>query len=99
MQPTNPQELLVEIAKILDRLSISYLISGGMAVLVWGRPRFTADIDIIVELKKDHLHRLEMALRGLTKTAYLDREAMEWALAHQAEFNFIDGETGLKVDF
>jgi hypothetical protein len=42
-----PRELLIEIAKILDKLKIPYLVTGGIAVLIWGRPRFTADIDII----------------------------------------------------
>lgn len=99
MRPTNPQELLVEIVKILDRLNIQYLVSGGMAVLVWGRPRFTADIDIVVELTKERLSKLEIALRQLLKSGYLDRETMVWAMSHQGEFNFIDGESGLKVDF
>lgn len=99
MSKGDPRYLLITIAKILNHLNIPYFISGGMAVLVWGRPRFTADIDIIVELKKEYLDQLEKALRRLGKTGYLDRGTMEWALAHQGEFNFIEGETGLKVDF
>ena len=44
------EDLLKKIAEIFDELKIPYAITGGMAVSVWGRPRFTADIDIIVEL-------------------------------------------------
>ncbi len=48
----DPRHLLINIARILKQLKIPYIITGGMAVLIWGRPRFTADIDIVVELKK-----------------------------------------------
>lgn len=47
---TTPEQLLSKIAKILKDLKISYAVTGGFAVIVWGKPRFTADIDIIVEL-------------------------------------------------
>ena len=41
----SPTDLLILISKILDGLRIDYFISGGFAVSVWGRPRFTADVD------------------------------------------------------
>jgi len=40
MPQEDPKNLLVNIAKILKELKIPYIITGGMAVLVWGRPRF-----------------------------------------------------------
>jgi len=54
----DPRQLLVVVAEILDRLKIAYLITGGMAVVVWGRPRFTADIDAVVELKAEDIDSL-----------------------------------------
>ncbi len=50
MREADPRQLLVSITKTLKYLNIPYLVTGGIAVLVWGRPRFTADIDIVVEL-------------------------------------------------
>lgn len=99
MEPIDPRHLLVEIAKILERLGIPYLITGGIAVLVWGRPRFTADIDIVVELKAGQIAALAEAIRGLGSAGYLDSAQMERAIAREGEFNFIDGTTGVKVDF
>lgn len=46
-EETDPRKLLIKIAKILKELKIPYLVTGGVAVLIWGRPRFTADIDIL----------------------------------------------------
>ncbi|MBI4132107.1 MAG: hypothetical protein HY474_00570 [Candidatus Sungbacteria bacterium] len=99
MESTDPRHLLVAVTKILDRLGISYLITGGIAVLVWGRPRFTADIDIVVELKAGDVPALSDALRGLAPDGYLDPAQMERAIAARGEFNFIDGASGVKVDF
>lgn len=95
----DPRHLLVKIAKILERLKIPYLVTGGMAVLVWGRPRFTADIDIVIGLKPEKVNDLEKALSCIGETVYIDRDSMIRALKNFGEFNYIDSQTGLKVDF
>jgi hypothetical protein len=99
MEQKDPRHLLVSIAKILKQLKIPYLVTGGIAVLIWGRPRFTADIDIVIELKPGDIDALEKALRALGKAGYIDKNSMRDALANQEEFNFIDGTTGIKIDF
>lgn len=99
MDKNDPQHLLLQIIEILNNLNISYLVSGGMAVLVWGRPRFTADIDVIIELYQKDIAKLEEALKNLSAAGYIDRNMMEEALKIKGEFNFIDGDSGIKVDF
>lgn len=98
-QHNDPRELLVHIVTILRKLRIPYVVTGGIAVLVWGRPRFTADIDIIIELHKSNAMLLDRALRLLNKSGYLDRDTMMEAIDRHGEFNYIDGNTGVKVDF
>ena len=99
MKEKDPRHLLVEITKILQKLKIPYIITGGMAVLVWGRPRFTADIDIVIELKFEDIDSLTRALLMLGRANYIDKNMIKDALRHGGEFNFIHGETGIKVDF
>lgn len=99
MEQKDPRHLLIEISKILQRLKIPYIITGGIAVLVWGRPRFTADIDIVVELKPENINDLAKALSLLGKANYIDRNMIKEAINQAGEFNFIHGETGIKVDF
>lgn len=99
MEEKDPRHLLIGIAKILQKIKIPYIITGGMAVLLWGRPRFTADIDIVIELKIKDVNNLSRALSALGKANYIDKEMMEEAIRRGGEFNFIHGETGLKVDF
>ena len=87
---------LKKIAKILQKLKIPYLVTGGVAVVIWGRPRYTADIDILIELKKNKIRKL---VATLLKEGYIDNEAVKQALKNMSEFNFIDNENSFKVDF
>lgn len=99
MEEIDPRHLLIKVTAILERLDIPYAITGGMAVFVWARPRFTADIDIVVLLKAADIPQLAGALRELGKAGYVDEQMMRDALERHGEFNFIDGMTGVKVDF
>jgi len=94
-----PEDLLCEIAKILENLKIPYVISGGFAVAVWGKPRFTADIDIAVWLEKSSVRPLWKRLSFLDRNVYVNKESMEEAVIFKKEFNFIHSNTGVKVDF
>ena len=93
------EDLLIKIAKILDELKIPYVITGGMAVSIWGRPRFTADIDIVVELVGKNIPLLAKELLDVDKDVYVSEEAMLDALKNKGEFNFIHPQSRLKVDF
>lgn len=99
MKISDPHQLLIALVKILNRLKIPYMITGGIAVLMWGRIRLTADIDVVVELKEDQIKSLRNALLSLGGAAYIDLGAMEEALNNRGEFNFIDADSGLKIDF
>lgn len=90
------ENTLKKIAKILQKLQIPYLVTGGVAIVVWGRPRYTADIDIIIELKEKKVKEL---VSTLIKEGYVDEDVVREALKYKGEFNFVDNETGLKVDF
>lgn len=99
MKSNDPRKLLVTVVKTLNKLKIPYLVTGGIAVLVWGRPRFTADIDIVVELDRKNANLLGDALMALGQAGYIDSGAVARAIESEGEFNFIHGETGVKVDF
>jgi hypothetical protein len=94
-----PEELLAKIAEILKDLKIPYAITGGFAISVWGRPRSTADIDIIVELQEKNIKPLANKVVAIDKNIYADEDMIRDALVHKSEFNFIHPDSGLKVDF
>lgn len=99
MEIESPEELLLQIVKILDKLEIPYIITGGFAVAVLAKPRFTADIDIIVKIELKNISQLTKELLAVDKNVYVSQEAMRDAIQNNGEFNFIHPETGLKVDF
>ncbi len=48
--PPGATELLVDLARALARLGVSWYVFGAQAALVWGRPRLTTDVDVTVRL-------------------------------------------------
>ena len=57
------QELLEQIGLGLDALGVPYMVIGGQAVLLYGEPRLTRDIDVTVGVGPDRL----VDLLGLAK--------------------------------
>lgn len=95
----DPKELLIKVTDILHDLKIPYAVTGGFAVTIWGVPRYTADIDIIIELVDKNIKPLAKQLLAIDKEVYADEGMMKEALLYHGEFNFIHPQTGLKVDF
>lgn len=93
------EKLLCQVAKILAELKIPYIVTGGIAVAILAKPRFTADIDIVIELIPKNIKPLTKALLAIDKDVYISEGAMQDALERKGEFNFIHPKTGLKVDF
>ncbi len=93
------RKLLLKIVKILNEFKIKYIITGGYAVSIWGRPRATFDIDVVAELFSRQISDVQRALQKISETAYVDRGVMQNAVQQKGEFNFIHPESGIKVDF
>lgn len=93
------ETLILKVAPLLDLFAPNYFITGGVAVSIWGRPRATFDIDIVVQLLEPKVVPLLQALRKISRLNYVSEEAAYDAIRRKSEFNFIDTETNLKVDF
>lgn len=98
MEITN---ILARIAVVLNNLKIPYAITGGVAVTVWGRVRYTADIDIVIDIAPQKLKQLVDALLRIDMGVYLDIDAetpIEF-IKKQGGFNLIHSQSGVKADF
>lgn len=61
--PTSaPADLLRALAHVLADVGAAWYVFGAQAVLVWGRPRFTADIDVTVRLVPEEPERFVAAM-------------------------------------
>ncbi len=90
-------ELLRVVVDALERLGIRYFITGSIATIFFGEPRFTNDIDIVVSLPVDGVEALVREFPS--SEFYLDREAAREAVERYGQFNLIHPSSGLKVDF
>ncbi len=59
------EKLIKRIAQRLDEDKIPYMIIGGQAILLYGRPRLTRDIDITLGIDADEFALVEKACKKL----------------------------------
>jgi hypothetical protein len=91
------EKLLSRIGICLDHQSIPYMIIGGQAVLLYGEPRLTRDIDITLGVNIDGLDRLLNALREIPlKPLPSDIDAF---VNETMVLPTLDKHTGIRVDF
>lgn len=91
-----PSELLLHLVTVLEKLDLRYFVTGSTATIFYGEPRFTADIDVVVDLPRDRAPDLLQAFGR--DDFYVDAEAIERALEQRSQFNIIHTASGLKVD-
>ncbi len=89
-------ELLRRLVEALEEAEIPYLVTGSTATIFYGEPRFTADIDVVVELTAEAVPIL--LARFPAGEFYADEESARQAVAKSAQFNILHPASGLKVD-
>jgi hypothetical protein len=55
----------IELFEQLQKQEIRYLVCGGLAVNIYGIPRMTADIDILLDFEEENISRFENAMEVL----------------------------------
>ncbi len=53
---------LKDIAQLLQSANIPYMVIGGQAVVIYGKPRFSEDIDITVALIPEEFRKIKNIL-------------------------------------
>ena len=79
----------------LERAGIPYMVSGSFASVLYGQPRATRDVDLVVNPTEDQLRVFVASLAG---EYYVSLEAAEEALRERSTFNVVDLQTGWKAD-
>jgi len=90
-------ELLRRVVDILEEQGITYLLVGSLASGVYGEPRLTHDIDVVIELRPDQVSRLCDAFPA--PEYYVSQQAAREAVAMNGQFNVIHPASGNKIDF
>ncbi len=90
-------ELLRYIVRCLESAGIRYLITGSMASMVYGEPRFTNDVDIVIEVHEEDIARLKEFFPE--SDFYFSEDVVKRAVRESGQFNVIHPSTGFKIDF
>jgi len=83
------------VTRALEQFGIPYAVGGSLASSLHGVMRSTLDVDIVADMKLEHIPLLVAAL---SKEFYADDEMMRDAIEHHGSFNLIHYETAFKVD-
>jgi len=90
-------DLLRIAAETCDRLGLTYMVTGSTASIAYGEPRFTNDIDILIDLPTNRVDAFCDAFSQ--EEFYLNRETVRACAAEASQFNLIHPTSGLKIDF
>jgi len=88
-------ELLADVAAALDDLRIAWTLVGSYASAAHGRPRTTHDIDVVAQLRAEHIGPLQQLLG---ERYYLSQEALAQAVKHGTPANVLNPRSGDKLD-
>ena len=89
------QRLLKKISRELRKVSIPHMVIGGQAVLLYGEPRLTRDIDITLGIGANELDKVTkivsiIGLKILVKKEFVERNMV---------LPTIEEKSGIRVDF
>ena len=83
------------VISVFVELSIPYYIGGSIASSIYGMARATLDVDIIADIKIEHVSLLR---KQLEEEFYIDEEVIKDAIKKLSSFNLIHLETMIKID-
>jgi hypothetical protein len=91
---TTHEQVLLELARALERQGVPYMVIGGHANALWGEPRSTLDIDVTVWLEDEQIPEL---VEGLSpEFTVLVTDAV--GFVRETRVLPLDAAGGLRVD-
>ena len=83
------------VIRAFEKIGIDYYIGGSVASSAYGLARATLDVDMVSDLKIQHVHPL---VEMLGTDYYIDEDMILNAIERRSSFNLIHIETMIKVD-
>lgn len=92
-------ELSLLFLRPLNRLGVRYIVSGSVASILYGEPRFMNDLDLVAFLRQEDIRRLIQAFPSPEFDVPPEAAiAAEVARPLKGQFNVIHVGTGFKAD-
>lgn len=93
--PADAIKVVVPVVDVLEHLQVPYHIGGSLAGAVYGMPRGSADVDLVAELRPEHV---DPFVAQLQDDYYVARDSVFEAIRRRTSFNLIHTSTMMKVD-
>ena len=92
-------DLILLFTRPIEQAGLKYFITGSMAGMIYGEPRLTMDVDLVLVLPQASIRVLHQAFHA-DEFYCPPVEVMQQEVARPAggHFNFIHHETGFKAD-
>lgn len=91
------KKVFQKMIKVIEELNIPYMITGSVASILYGEPRFTNDIDIVIALKRTDVKPLIDSFPS-SEFYILHEEAILEEIKRKGQFNIIHIPTAVKMD-
>lgn len=90
-----PIRILHDFADRIEKLGLNYMLTGSMAMMAYAVYRFTADVDVVLELETQDAKRI---IETFEPDYYVPHNAVSRAISNKRMFNIIHEETAFKID-
>ena len=91
------ERLLKKVAIQLKKGAIPYMVIGGQAVLLYGEPRLTRDIDITLGMGVNGLGKIKKIIKAIGLKILVEKE--KEFVERNMVLPTIDKKSGIRVDF
>ncbi len=92
-----PFGVLQDVIERLDKIGVDYFLVGSLASMYYSRPRFTNDIDLVVQISASKARLIEEQF-PLEDYYCPPIEVIRDEIIRRGSFNLIHQDTGIKVD-
>lgn len=86
---------MIPVVEAFEQIGVVYYVGGSVASLTHGIYRATADVDIVADVRMEHVRPLVTLLQN---RYYIDADMIRDAIRRRSEFNVIHLQTMFKVD-
>jgi hypothetical protein len=91
-------ETIERLFAILIELGLRFHVTGGIAASFYGEPRFTQDLDLVIDLEVDRRETAELIAR-LSQSYLITKEVAIHAIEQRQLFQVIDNLSMIRIDF
>ncbi len=95
-QTTLMEEILKTVVEYFDSNDIEYVLVGGIAVIVYGNPRTTVDLDLVVKIDKAEMRDFAAYLQR--EGFFSDVDDMKQAFEDQTHFSAEERDSLFRLD-